>query len=383
MKVLYFYISNNFEGFQSFNIHIKELIENANTLEDVEFIGYRPLATSNEKQATTTSLYSKVKRYIPRFGKDLLALWANVSEYRYAVNKVKEVQPDVILFRHNFMNMYQIFLKRKFNIPIMLEVNSPISDERREQKNISLYKLSKFVETLSWKKADKIHVVSNALKQRLAQYVDSNKIISIHNGGNPSYYKHLVKTESDKIRIGYVGSFQKYHGIDILFNTIPTLLDKYDNIEFYLIGKGGLYDEYKAFFDNQPQYKERVILRGFVDFEKIPEEINTFDIATMMDFTEYGSPLKLFEYMLAKCCIILPDRETIHEVMEDGKDTLLFEPRNGEDFSRLLSIVIENDNLRKKMAEKAYNKVISQYTWKHNAEKVVKELRTLLELRNT
>lgn len=379
MKVLYFYISNNFEGFQSFNIHIKELIENANTLEDVEFIGYRPLATSNEKQATTTSLYSKVKRYIPRFGKDLLALWANISEYRYAVKKVKEVQPDVILFRYNFMNVYQLFLKRKFKIPIMLEVNSPISAERKEQDNISLYRISKYLEIYSWKNADKIHVVSDALKKRLSQYVDPGKIIPIHNGGNPKYYQNLVKTESDKIRIGYVGSFQKYHGIDILFNTIPTLLDKYDNIEFYLIGKGGLYDEYKKYFDNQPQYKERVTLRGFVDFEKIPEEINTFDIATMMDFTEYGSPLKLFEYMLAKCCIILPNRETIHEVMAEGEDTLLFEPRNGEDFCRVLSSVIENKNLRNSMAQKAYNKVINNYTWHHNAAKVVAELKQLVE----
>lgn len=375
MKVLYFYISNTFEGFQSFNIHIKEFIENANEIDGVEVVGWKELA--NSRQTKTMGLYSKIKKFIPRFAKDLLALWSNWGDYKYAVKRVKEVKPDVILFRHNFMNIYQIFLKKKFNIPVMLEVNSPLSYERKIHNNISLYWLSWATEKWSWKSADRIYVVSNALKKILAQTVDANKVVPIHNGGNPLYYENLKHTFNDKVRIGFVGSFQKYHGIDILFDTIPQVLDCYPNVEFCLIGKGGLYDEYKEFFTNKPQYRDRVILKGFVPFEEIPNELVQFDIAMMMDFTEYGSPLKLFEYMLAHCSILLPDRETIHEVMTDGEDCLLFTPRDGKDFQEKLSSVIEDEDLRMKISSNAYKKVIENFTWRHNAERIVKELHSL------
>lgn len=375
MKILYFYISNNLIGFQSFNVHINEFIEHANMIEGVEVVGWKELAHS--KPSKTMGVYGKVMKYLPRFVKDLLALSSNLSDYLFAVKRIKEVKPDVILFRHNFMNIYQIFLKKRFNIPVMLEVNSPLTYERRVHKDVTLHWLSWLAEKWSWKSADKIYVVSNALKKILEKTVDSQKIIPIHNGGNPSYYKGIVKTPSSRIRVGFVGSFQKYHGIDILFETIPSVLDKYSNVEFCLIGKGVLYEEYKEFFRNKPQYKERVLLKGYVNFKDIPQELVNFDIAMMMDFTEYGSPLKLFEYMLARCSILLPDRETIHEVMEEEEDCLLFKPRDGKDFENQLYRLIEDQDLRNRLAENAYKKVVKSYTWMHNATKVVNELKVL------
>ncbi len=380
MKILYFYITNNFEGFQGYNVHIKEFMENANLIDDVECVGYRPLATTQKTQAGYINLYSIVKKRVnlPRWSKDFLSFISNFVEFFHGVKRIKEEKPDIIVFRQNPMTFYQVLLKRWFKIPLLLEVNSPLTYEKIKYNELSLKKLHWWAEKVSWKKADHIFTVSGELKNILAETVSADKITPIHNGANIKDYEGLEKGDSSKIRIGFLGAFKKYHGIDVLFNSIPKILDSYDNVEFCLIGHGGLFDEYKNFFDSKPEYKERVILMGNVPYEKVPAQLVKFDIAVMLDFTEYGSPLKMFEYMMAETAMVLPDRKTIHEVVTDGEEALLFEPRNGDEFEKAVGRMISDDELRKKLAANARHKVETEYTWLNNAERVVAELRKLL-----
>ncbi len=212
----------------------------------------------------------------------------------------------------------------------------------------------------------------------LAESIPAEKIVPIHNGANIADYEGLTKEKNDRIRIGFLGSFRKYHGIDVLFEVIPKILDKHDNVEFYFIGKGGSYDYYKSYFKDQPQYDQRVSMVGNVPYEDIPKELVNFDISMMLDFTEYGSPLKMFEYMMAKTAMILPDRKTIHEVLVDGEDVIIFKPRDADDFERAVNTLINDKELRESMAQKGYEKVCSQYTWRHNAETIVNELRKIV-----
>lgn len=378
MKVLYFYITNSFEGFLSFNVHIHELIENANRLENVEVVGFRPIVTETVDQAGYLNFYGKFKKMVPRWGKDILAIFSNFAEYRHAVKRIKEEKPDVLLFRYNFMNFYQILLQKRFKLPLVLEVNSPLSDERKRDGDLTFHRIALALEKWGWRSADKIHVVSGALKEILAKDVEADKIFVAHNGVNPEEYQPLTRNENERIRIGFVGSFGKYQGIDVLFEVIPQILDRYENVEFVLIGKGGLYEEYRTFFANSP-YNDRVDLKGYVGREDIPQELVNFDISILLDFTEYGSPLKMFEYMMAGTAMILPDRKTIREIVNHGENGMLFTPRNAADFKEKIAEVIEDKVLREKLADAAKQKVMESYTWRHNAQRVTDELRGLLE----
>lgn len=378
MKILYIYFTNNYEGFQGYNVHIKEFMENANKIDDIEVIGYRPLAVSNESQAEYLNKYHPIKKFVPRFVKDLLAFVSNFIEYRHAVKRIKEVKPDAIVFRQNFMNFYQILLQKRFKLPLLLEVNAPFTYERKKQKEVALTFLLWWTELASWKAADIVYTVSGELKNMLAEHISPDKIVPIHNGANIEDYEGLTKKKNDLLRIGFLGSFRKYHGIDVLFEVIPRILDKHDNVEFYFIGKGGSYDYYKSYFKDQPEYDRRVTMVGNVPYEDIPKELVNFDISMMLDFTEYGSPLKMFEYMMAKTAMVLPDRKTIREVLVDGEDVILFKPRDADDFERAVTTLINDNELRESMAQKGFEKVSSQYTWKHNAEKIINELRKIV-----
>lgn len=370
-------MTNNYEGFQGYNVHIKEFIENGNKIDGVEVVGYRPLATSEDTQADYLNWYAPFKKFMPRFLKDVLAFISNFFEYRHAVKRVKEESPDALVFRHNFMNFYQILLQKRFKLPLLLEVNSPLTYERKKQKEVTLGFLSWWTELASWRAADIVYTVSGELKRMLAEHVDAHKIVAIHNGANVDDYAGLVKKPKEKVRIGFLGSFRKYHGIDVLFEVIPKVLDSYDNVEFYMVGKGGSYEYYKNYFDDQPAYKERVLMVGNVPYENVPSELVNFDISMMLDFTEYGSPLKMFEYMMAKTAMLLPDRKTIREVVVDGEDAMLFTPRDPADFERAIKILIEDSELRNSIAQNAYNKVCAEYTWYNNAEKIVAALKSV------
>jgi len=377
-KILYFYITHALEGFQGFNIHIMEFMNHANAIDGIEVIGAYELAKEQKNTIFYLRLFHKIKKYLPRFISDCLAIFSNIPDLFYALKKIKEYSPDIILFRHNHMKWYQNIVRKITGIPMLLEVNAPLTLERIQLKELALKRISFLLEKWSWQTADRIYVVSNALKNILSSHVNPEKIVAIHNGVNKNAYTSILKEKRETIIIGYAGSFRKYHGIDILFShVIPNVLSQYPQVTFLLVGTGGVLSDFQKNPSLTKELMQRVILPGHIRYHDLPEYISKMDITFMMDFTEYGSPLKLFEYMMARTCIIVPDRKPIREIIEDGKDGLFFKPRDESDFMRCLSKVLSDESFRDMLALNAYEKVINNYTWDHNAKRVVEVLKSI------
>jgi len=86
--------------------------------------------------------------------------------------------------------------------------------------------------------------------------------------------------------------------------------------------------------------------------------------------------------MAAQTAILVPDRKSILEILEDEKDALFFKSGDMDDFKKKLEKMINNSPLRGFLADNAYKKVTQNYTWDHNAQQVVRVLKnTLLHYR--
>jgi len=57
------------------------------------------------------------------------------------------------------------------------------------------------------------------------------------------------------------------------------------------------------------------MLKGIVNRWKLSGYIAAFDTALQADAVDYASPLKLFEYMVARRAIVTPDESNIPEVL--------------------------------------------------------------------
>lgn len=374
MKICYFFSSHSYEGFQSFNVHMMEFLNSARKIPDIEVVEGFPLVKTNKELDPELKVFHKVKHNLPRFSKDLLGISYNFLCFCRAIKVMKKEKPDVVLLRNIQFTFYNALIRFFFKVPVVLEVNTPNTYERKNFDQIFFKRISFLIEKFSWIAANKIYTVSDYQKQMMIKWgVPSNKIFPIHNGANLDLYKDLDYSQkgiNGEVRCVFVGSFQKFHGLENIIDAFAGLHDKYPNLKVDIIGYGELFDKVKKNIEDNNQ-SDFLNIVGFVKYEDIPKYTVKADITFLPNFTIYGSPLKLFEYMAAKTAIIVPNRECIAEVVEDGKEALAFEALNMDDFREKMERLITDEKLRKSLAENAYNKVVNNYTWDHNAQRVV------------
>lgn len=120
--------------------------------------------------------------------------------------------------------------------------------------------------------------------------------------------------------------------------------------------------------------KSQLTITGVVPRDKVTDYISAFDIALQPAVVSYASPLKLFEYLSLGKAIIAPASDNIMEILENNNNAILFEPGNMKSLEDALSILINDQELRKRIGKNAQLSVeMNGYTWENNA-KIVSQL---------
>src|SRR6185503_6895145 len=73
-------------------------------------------------------------------------------------------------------------------------------------------------------------------------------------------------------------------------------------------------------------------------------------------------PTKLLEYMACRRAIVAPKRETVTQVVEHGREALLFEPGDPVDLARKVLRLLGEPSLRDRIAANAYERVRREHT---------------------
>ena len=236
-----------------------------------------------------------------------------------------------------------------------------------------------FWEKKCWQEAEAIITVSENLKNILiSNGINSNKITSVHNGVDISLFDYRINGEkirkkyniSHKFVIGFVGAFYKHHGIEELIKNFQKFILEYDNIHLLLVGDGATKKRCE-YLVNQLNLNSYITFTGYIDYQRVPEYIAAFDIALMPDSNDFGSPIKLFEYMAMKKVVLFPDYAPILEIIKHQKTGLIFEKQNIESLIGQLKWSLEHKEELISIAEEAFNLVMEKYTWRENAKRVL------------
>ena len=91
----------------------------------------------------------------------------------------------------------------------------------------------------------------------------------------------------------------------------------------------------------------------------------------------FGSPTKVFEYMAMGKAIVASRLGQIGEVLSDQETALLVEPGNVRELARAIVRLVEAEALRAQLGGKAREVVEKEFTWKHNAQRVLDEYKSL------
>lgn len=375
MKILYHHRTASRDGQST---HIEEMIRglraNGHIVRECA-----PSVDGHNPSGGSAGWVGRLKTYLPKAVYELAELAYSLVAYRRLVRNIREFQPDGIYERYNLYLLAGVWAKKRFGLPLILEVNSPMAIERRQYGGLALPWLADRLERYVWKNADVLLPVTQVLADYMvSKGVEPSRIQVIPNAINENHYAVLPSSAeakaalglTDRIVVGFTGFVREWDRLDRIVKWIALrAIDQ--NVHLLVIGDGPARLEIEQCAASLG-VADRLTFTGAVHREQVPGLSMAFDIALQTALVPYASPLCLFEYLALSKAIIAPDQPNHHEILTHGVDALLYDPQDPDGIEKALDSLSRNMELRERMAAAA-SEVIprKQLTWRQHAEKVV------------
>lgn len=371
MKILYHHRIAARDGM---DVHKSELIKAFRALGH-EVIEVGPSAQGSAEFGADGGWVDALRRHLPKWATECLEVLYDHHAWRRLKRAYREHKPDLLYERHNLFLSAGKKLKEKTDVPFLLEVNSPLAEERSKTTGLALKSFAHRQEGEVWRAADCIFPVSAVLAEYLrAKGVDEQRITVLHNAVDPEVFHVGVDGSAirerfrlgEAIVLGFTGFIRDWHGLDQVVAALPRLTTK-ANAHLLIVGDGPA----REALETQAEalgIADRVHFTGIVNREDIAAYIAAFDIALQPAVTSYASPLKLFEYLAMEKWVLAPDQPNIREVIEDGQNGTLF---HREDLTDALETMVTQyqDKSQRKTTE---TEATGPRTWLTNAQEVIK-----------
>lgn len=377
MKILYHHRIGSKDGQY---VHIEEL-QNAIRALGHEIVTVEPRRFGRREFGADSGLVRNVRRVVPKFAHELLEMAYAWIDWRQLRRAVVDHRPDCIYERYNLFTPSGAWAKRRFGLPFLVEVNAPLFEERSKFGGLALKRLARRSERAVWRAADYVLPVTEVLAGHVRRAgVDPSRIVVIPNGVNPERFGESAARGGGTRRrlgldgkrvLGFTGFVREWHGLDRALDVVSGHGQAL-NLHLLIVGDGpgcrALIDE-----ANASGVGHRVTLTGVVGREEVAAHVAVFDVALQPSVVPYASPLKIFEYLASGKAIVAPDGANIREILSDGVNALLFDPREAEAFGRAVLRLSADDDLRRRLGIAARRLIDERrLTWDHNADRIVR-----------
>ncbi|MDD2725339.1 MAG: glycosyltransferase family 4 protein [Methylovulum sp.] len=373
MKILYHHRIASKDGQY---VHIDELIT---ALKDLghEIIMAEPESIEHKVFGTSSNSVKLIRQFLPGFLHESVEFAYALLDFSKLLPLLLKHKPDVIYERYNLFFPSGIWAKKLFKIPLLLEVNAPLYEERKKHDGIQLDWLARWTENYVWKQADYVLPVTRVLAEKIIVVgVSERNITVIPNGINQRRFGKAIDSTDviekyqlkNKLVLGFTGFVRDWHRLDRVLEAIAD--NRGRNWHLLLVGDGPA----RAAIEQQAQslgISDRLTITGIIDRDEVARYVAVFDVALQPDVVEYASPLKLFEYMALGKAILAPDRANIREILTHRTDALLFDPENDLAFGELLCELCFDDKLRSQLGTAAAQTLDGKKLyWQENAKRI-------------
>lgn len=370
MKILYHHRIASKDGQY---VHIEEIINALETLGH-EVIIVAPQVAEKAEFGSDGGWVSKLRANLPKFASELLEFsYAFYVFFKLCMAIIKH-KPDGIYERYNLYLPAGIWAKQLFGLKLLLEVNSPLYDERKKYNGISLDMLAKWSEYYTWRNADHVLPVTHVLASYIVNAgVPLERISVFPNGINPDYFNTADAENRDerfknKLVIGFVGFCREWHKLDEVMSLIAD--ENNSDLMFLIVGDGPVLNELKT----QAKHlgiEKNFHITGLVERKNMPYWLDQIDIAIQPAVTPWASPLKLIEYLAKGKAIVAPDTPNIKELLVDNENAILFDNEQQSSMINSVRKIVNDETLREKIQKGAHKTVTERkLTWLQNAKRI-------------
>ena len=294
--------------------------------------------------------------------------------YRWLIKKVGAA--NIKLFHVNVASKSEIFLRAKENYGIPIIYTNHYVPETEPLETLDSKEFSVYQEERLWircvcEQSTKVVTVSKYAQRRLKEEfgIDSSFIyhgvdLNKFNPFLPNEKRKLGFKPDEKIVL-WVARFGNHPYKDpfTFIRAIPIVLRQYPKTKFVMIGKGFL-KPYAI------KLAKKLSVYGSLRLLDYTEHLNYFyaasDVFVLPSFNDnFG--LVVAEAMACGKPVIVSNRGAPQEVIEDAG--IIFEYGSPQDLADKIIMLLENEELSRKLGKKAYQRIVENFTWDKAARK--------------
>ena len=293
---------------------------------------------------------------------------------------IEEEKPDLLHAHSPVLNvMPTLWVARKYKLPVIYEIRAfwedAAVDHGTYKEGSWKYYAVRTLETLACQRADHLAVLCEGIKNDLiGRGISANKLTVIPNGINLEDFKDCRPDEelrknwnlTGKQVIGFIGSFYRYEGLDLLVSAFANLVKNRDDLVLLLVGGGEVKEELETQIQSLG-IQSHVVLPGRVPHARIPAVYGLIDLfvypRASIRLTELVTPLKPLEAMIVGKPLVGSNIGGHRELIQDGKTGLLFTAGDVNALRAALTQLLIDPDKRLKLAAQGQAWAKDERSW--------------------
>lgn len=235
----------------------------------------------------------------------------------------------VIYERYSLWSYLGVLSSGSLEVPLVLEVNSPLRDEQAAYRSLALPELAAMVERRNLAGATRIVVVSDVLKGLFEERGASKERIKVIRNISELGSGETIRRRKNKTpHLCFLGSLKKWHGVDFFLDVVKGLHEMSCPVRLSIMGEG----------PEEQALKTRVLelglqanvhFHGHLPANKLKQKLQTVDL-TVAPYPEldpfYFSPLKIADSLSMGIPVVASAQGDIPEMLGEGSAGLLLPP---------------------------------------------------------
>ncbi len=213
----------------------------------------------------------------------------------------------------------------------------------------------------------------------MAAGIDPSRVVIVDAGVDSARFSPDPQAgESTRVRlglargdpvVGYVGTFQPWHGLDLLLEASRSLLDDFPALRLLFVGP---YSADVRKLASSMKMADRCVFAGPVPYGSVPDYINACDVmaapydpsrSRLRAARGMGSPIKVLEYMACGKPVVTSDIQPTNMIPGVGDASKLVQAGQSAPMAAALKDLLSDAGARKKMGEMGRSLVEKDYSW--------------------
>jgi len=343
----------------------------------IEIKSHEPVEDKEEQKSFLSKLAS-LTTLLPEFVFEWVEIFFNLLSYFRLRREVNAHNINCIYERYSLFLFASVWWAKRKGVPIVLEINDSCLVHR--VRHLTFRGLARKIEEWIFSHATGLVFISSHF-QDIATKAYPNISPSVVSPNAADLDKFIIDREAgialreqlginDKVVVGYVGAFVHWHGIDWFVEMIVDQLKYHPKLVLLLVGDGVCFEAIKK-RTREAGVESQIILPGRVEHAQIPTYLSAMDFGILPDSNDYGSPMKLFEFMAMEKGMVAPDFSPITEVVKHNETSWLFPANNRQACIDLTLSLVEQQEQQRQVGLNARSYIEKERQWRHNAEQII------------